>query len=770
MGFEVVELYRPVLPAVWLVLLLAAAVVGAVWMEGLGGEGAVGRKRRVGVLGLRLVAIAGLGWLLSGPSVMDETAVERVGERGVTLLVDTSASMAEQDVTGRGGEAVSRWRALRAGWLSDESLARLREAGALRVVGFDERVRTLGTGTLDELEPDGRETRLFTAVEEAAADPAWGEAPPVLVVLSDGHDTQRGRDPAAVDRLVAQGATVHVAPVGSTDVSPGLAVQAWADADVLFEGQTTTVHAQVWPRGLGDREVAVTLHHEGEVVDQRRVAVREGAVAEPVAFEISPTAGGASQVALHGYEVRAEVVGDEATLPNEVDDAAARQFVFVQVSRERMRVLLLEGEPYWETRWLSRVLRDDGQVALDAVYHLGSERRIVQRAEEEADLDRLGAETLASYDVIVLGKRAERFFPGAAAQRLVDYVREAGGALVLARGRPFDVTTEAGREAMAVFDAIAPVTWGEQQVAGLALQLTEEGAGSALLGFDELADPEVLTTRLPGMLAATRIEDERAASVVLLRQTAEGEAGNAASPGMAAVVQARAGRGRVMAVLTDGLWQWALLPSALREHETVYHLFWSRAVRWLATGGEFLPGQDVSVTLDRLAVRPGEPVAVTVSTRYVSPDFTPRLRVTDPAGDTHTLTQQRDDARDTRFRATYRSEIAGVHRVEVDSPDSPNLIAPDAPLTARLAVEDRSPERLNPAARPDVLTEMAEATGGRRLALDDVDALLSDLQDRTLARDVDPQPRYVFARWPVLALIVGCLTLAWWLRRRAGLV
>src|SRR5690606_1143757 len=104
-----------------------------------------------------------------------------------------------------------------------------------------------------------------------------------------------------------------------------------------------------------------------------------------------------------------------------------------------------------------------------------------------------------------------------------------------------------------------------------------------------VAPTRAILTELPGLIAATRVEREKAASLVLLRQApADGQ-----TPGMAAVAHARVGRGRVMAVMGEGLWRWAMLPPDRAALDPVYDLFWSRAVRWLATGGEFLPGQDV---------------------------------------------------------------------------------------------------------------------------------------------------------------------------------
>lgn len=780
MFIEAVDLYRPPVSP-WLIgALIGAAAVGAVVLYV---RRARHDRRGAAMLAvLRLTALAALGWVLAGPSVMEPAGT---GERAprVTMLFDTSASMAERDVMPADAsvnEPVSRWQAIAADWLEPAFLDGLRRRATLELRGFDESARDLDAEEARSLTPDGEATHLFSALEHVTRERAEGESLDVLVALSDGRDTRDAFDERLAATLAERGTRVFGVPVGRPRRGPHLALQAWPEADVLHEGQSTTIHASVTHHRHAGRAARLVLYRNGERVDQQRVSFDESRVTERVRFEVTPPGPGPRSVVTHEYALRVEPMssgagGDDASEFFVANDASAGRdpasdHVFIQVSRERIRVALLEGQPYWDTRFLGRLLQRDPRVELTAWHALGDQRRLhVAEAEgERLDSTPMDQATLNRFDVVILGGRIERFFPGDRARLLREYVEAHGGALVLARGRPFDTETEAGREAMAGLEPIAPVTWGERHVAGLRLALTAAGRESPLFSLEgESVEGEAdgaLLTRWPQMIAATRIDQAKAASVVLLRQApVDGE-----TEGMAAVVHGRAGRGQVFAVLTDGLWRLALGPPEAEAAQAAYEMFWRRAMRWLAADGEFLPGQDVALTLDRTIAEPEEPVRATVAARHVPCDLEPELTLMDPDGDAQRVTLEREDESATRWHGTLHPAQPGIHRLQLRLPEAPELIPPETPIVGHLAVRRRSIERLDTAARPQTLQSLAEATGGEVLALDERDRLLAHLDAIEEAREGDRQPRYVFARWPAFFMIALCLGLEWLLRRRSG--
>lgn len=261
------------------------------------------------------------------------------------------------------------------------------------------------------------------------------------------------------------------------------------------------------------------------------------------------------------------------------------------------------------------------------------------------------------------------------------------------------------------------------------------------------------------MIAATRVTGRSAASVVLLEQHAAGEAP------MAAVVHQRIGSGQVFAVLTDGLWRWNLRPQSRQSDEPALALFWPRAIHWLASGGEFLPGREVSVELDATTAEPDQPVRVTVATRLLDDTAPPAVELIAPDGSATSLDLQSQPGASGRYQGSFVPREPGVYRVRTRSGDT------DAPLHAEaaVAVHDRSRETIDTTARADVMEKIAEASGGQCLALDDPEPLIAHLRGLRAARRFEPRYEFDFAQPAAFAIIAGCLGLEWIVRRRLGL-
>lgn len=747
-------------------LLLTAAGVYVRAASQRSGVGGLSRRRSLVLATLRLAGLSLVMWMLAGPTLERPGGVlaARVPLR---LMIDVSASMAERDGSEPGETSTelpsetarpSRFELAAGAWLSPSFLAEASRWSRVESIAFGQSLRPMSPVTGSGFIPADEATDLFGAMRWCATQGL--SSPGVAVVVSDGHDTARSFDPAAGAALARAGWRLVTAPVGRGVQGVDLAVNVWVDgSDRVMEGQSATIIADVTGQGgIAVREaVTVELHGDEGQLQRQSLELAGGGVGRAV-FNVRPRLEPGRDAAVREYRVRASIAGEERRVDNN------ERWAFLQVRRHRIKVLLLEGSPYWDTTFLARTLRDDAQVALTMSTAVGDGRVVESRIEEDdrssADDAGSGASPLADYDVVILGKGIERFYPGAAARALVDYVRQQGGALVLARGEPFDLSTPEGRDAAREFDAISPVRWGEETTRGMTLRATSAGRASPLMAFESLGDVDTVLTRLPDMLAATRIAGARAASMVLLEQSPrQGDV-----PAMAAVAHQAAGRGRVLAVLSDGMWRWSMLPERMGQYRSVYQSFWARAVRWLAAGGEFLPGQRVALSVSRLSAPVGEAVTVEVAARYLGADQTAmRARLVGPDHTEQTLDLVRQGESSTRWRATFRPTTAGVHQVVLDTPG----IEP-ASQTARLLATRSSVEDIDVTARPVVMEALAESAGGTCVGVTETGAVLDMLRELATARGDDPHREDVFDQPWALAAVSLALGLEWLLRRRWG--
>lgn len=712
---------------------------------------------------LRLAALALLAVLLLNP-VRIERGSDVQQRQGVTLMVDRSSSMCVSDEH-RGGEPLARLERLEAAWLSREFLDRLAAHGDVQLLAFAEEVIPIGPTHAASLEADGEETRL--AEHLRAAIERADDSGATIVLLTDGRDTDGGSVAAFAAEARRRGVVVSAVLVGTVQQQPDLNVRLSADHAFVHFGQPTVLRGEIHHVGLEGGRIAAVLEHNGREIERTDLVL--GPDAARVSYSVVPEAPAGEtreMVSMAEFRLRVEPLPAESRTDNN------EAYAFVQITRQHLRVVLFENSPYWDTKFLISALRDAAEIDLTTVIGLGRREEITrfvsqtaadpppQDAQAPAPTAPTTLDQLAGYDVVILGRGIERWFPGHEAETLVTYVMEQGGSLVLARGRPFGSDNPHGVAAAAAIDPLLPVQWAEGKISGGVLR-----AGGAMsvgdpLSFGSAEDTDLILSSLPGMTAQTRIERERAASIIWARTASPG--GEGVLP--AAVATQHIGHGRVLAILVDGLWRWAMLPPADADLDPVYPLFWTRAVRWLAGGGELLPGQSIGLSLSRLNVRPGQSVEIIVQSRYVdSSRFDPTLTVMLPDGSRREIEPAAANESGTRLTASFTPTIEGLHTVRLEAPE----MSPPS-LTSRFVVHDPSRERLDLSADHAPLEALAHATGGKRYSPDDPDALLDDLRAQQIALEGEAAPRPVWDRSWMLALLMTLLGVEWLWRRWIG--
>jgi len=102
-----------------------------------------------------------------------------------------------------------------------------------------------------------------------------------------------------------------------------------------------------------------------------------------------------------------------------------------------------------------------------------------------------------------------------------------------------------------------------------------------------------------------------------------------------------------------------------------------------------------------------------------------------------------------------------VLRNNVGTPESSEL---------RFTVYADSIENRFVATDPDLMTAIADITGGQTLAPDELDELPDLLEAFQRSTREESEPEDVWDRFPVFLAIVCLLAVEWFLRRRSGLV
>ncbi len=696
------------------------------------------RARRALLIGLRAAGLLLLAFIWLNPGHWRAEQIDQ--RRDWLVLLDRSGSMRAEQTPG-----TSRWTAA---LQTLEALRRPALRGRIRVRSFSGGLESESEEP-GKLVPDGQGTALGEAVAGALVEQSSGLAG--IILLSDGRPTSRLKLPAIAQRAHGRGVPIHVVPFGAGGEPRDLVLTASPRQVIAFAGQPVKISARLENHGLGAIKPAVVLSGPDGTELARQAPALTNEASEPVTFELP-----AGQVAAGEYTLRVDPQPNEQRLGNNADA------VRVQVLTSRLRVLLLEGAPYWDSKFLAQLLRQQSAMEVLAVHRLNEDRYFRVEpggAEPLASPDTVfpeNAEGLARYDLIVFGKGAEGFLTPGRLVALQGFLRDHGGAVLFARGKPY-----AGQ-----FPALAPlepVEWGETSGGSVHFRPVADAAaglfGAALPAADDKA-----WAALPPLEDVRNIAHLRPFARVLAEGTVEGR-----ETRLPLLIVRRYGRGTVATLNADGLWRWDFRPE-VREQGAVYQQFWVQLLAWCATWSEFRAGEDFAVRLRESSVEPGETVRAVIASRAPSdPEPHPRLVIrragAAPVNAAATALPAGEAGRE--WAAVFAPDAPGRYEIRVADDAHPEREQGGAVLDVAAPLQEADD------LRPDVesLQLLARESGGRLFSSDDPAALAATLlESESTANRGKPHWEPLWTNW-WMTLALG-LTFGgeWWLRRREGLL
>ncbi len=613
--------FAPALP--WPVIVVLAAAAALLLGFGL--------WRRAGGLGWRALGLAALLLALANPSLISEKR-EPLNDVAA-VIVDRSASQRIGDRLADAATAAERLEAALAG-LSDLEV-RIVEVGAEESEGGDG-------------------THLFAARERILADtPPERVAGTVFITDGQVHDVP--------PQAKGHGGPVHVLLTGQPGERDRRLIVETAPHYGMVGG-TLGLRVRVDDGTDERRTVRLGLRQDGGEV--RSHMVRTGIVTT-VPFRLDH--GGPTVIELEAAPAEAEL-----TLENN------RAAIIVNGIRDRLRVLLVSGEPHPGQRTWRALLKADPSV--DLVHFTILRPPEKQDGTPVRDLSLIAFPVrelfevkLNDFDLIIFDRYRRRWLlPGLYLQNIADYVY-GGGAVLDAAGPSFASSLSLYRTALGQVLPSAPtgVVIDEPYRA----ELTAHGWRHPVTG--ELAGAESADSADGTSWGRwfRLIEAQANAGTVLM-------SGPGARP---LLVLDRVGEGRVAQLLSDHGWLWARGYEGGGPQAELLR----RVAHWLMKE----PDLEENDLRAHAAGRRLEIVR-----RSLEPDDSP-VRVTAPSGGVSEVTLEADRA--GRAVATVRAEEAGLYRVEDRLHHTVAAVGAVNPL-----------EFADVRASAEVLAPIVEATGG----------------------------------------------------------
>ncbi len=769
------------LPPAWVVVLLI--VPGCVLLTWLCYSREKLTLRARGALALlRLAALLLLCLILFRPVFIESHAEIKPAE--VLILVDDSASMLRQDsyagpgsrrsdleqLTGKPPETQKRLELARAG-IEKELLPLLHSKGYVpRLFRFGDTLEALSD--LKELSGRGRTTQLGSALSQALASHR-GRNVSDVVIVSDGR-SNAGTPPLEVARAAgSSGIPVHTVVVGDTRPEKNALVQIAEVPPSALEGDEIELSVRVAGRGLpAGTHARVVLEELGGEGDARPLAEEDVELDENGrrVVLLAPPLEGGTRGSERRFRVRIPPLPEET-----LRDDNAVEFS-VHVTPEKIRVLLVEGYPRYEYRYLKNLLlRSDQNLEVQS-FLLSATSDFVQDSTKGlaplAEVPTNRKQLLDNYDVVILGDvnpykvspdplRCAEFMAS-----LHEFV-ERGGGLIAIAGEIDNPRAYLGTP----LEELLPVVVDPTGVSS--------GDSSGNVEFhgklEDTSNPHEVVRLVPdpaenralwetdaGLYPFTWfypvLRAKPGAQVLLRHPEAHNAQGN-----YPLLVCGYFPAGRTLFVGVDSTWMWRY-----RFGDRYHERFWRNALRWVALGR--LKSGDRRVQLDALRSRYNLDERITLEGRVLDEDYRPSEA---PTVDAHL---SGPEGAESELKLTLVPEHPGLYRASLDV-QRPGLYRvyteTSGVRTASADFEVVLPSRENsePAPDPELLARLAQASGGAACELSKLDSLASRFRGDKENRDaISSEMKDAWDHWGTLALALLLLCAEWILRKRWELV
>jgi len=795
-------------PWVWVLIILAVAglsywsyarMLGAAWA-------------RFSLATVRTVIILAAVVLLAGPVWV--ITRERVEPDVLLVMADRSASMTIADhrsdwVADRFSDLVlaaddqkpwSRDRVLQEalaqadpGWTGtptngaqDEVLRRVVWLGFDRgAFPLDVVTDEAGTPQPQLGEATGIRTSLKTSLQQALQRVA-GQPISGVVLFSDGRSSEP-TDGALIEQLQQMGVGVFAVPLGATEQPLDLRVARVDAPQKAFVNDVVPVTVEIDQRpaaaAVDPATLTITLTdgatgevlaeaNGGEAVDidpdsgrfTVRMTTRPEAVG-PVRWVVTVKRADGSRV---------DAVAGETEL---ITDNNERSVRLTLIDRP-LRVLYVEGRPRWEYRYLKNLMLREESIE-SSILLLSADRQFAQEGDRPITRMPTDREEMRPFDVVIIGDVPYSFFSAEEAALVQDQVSGGGAGLIWIGG---DRHTPMEYEATPLADVLpmrrpGSVT-GEPLVTGfeaglemMPTPLAERLSVLQLAEPDELEKADMLpvTQRLPGLQWRQALGPLKPTAEVLAEMAARD--GSVSPEPM--VVLMRFGAGKSIMIGTDETWRW-------REGRgsVYFEKFWVQLIRLLGRSRVQASDEPAQLRVGTEEANAGDPVLLELDVREPAlvRSLPNQLTVligpsggSSAAAERVTLRPREQDATSEVtgqrvYEAVWRPTRAGELEL---LPEEPTLRS----LGVRSVVQVYRPddELRQPLPDHERLALLAESTGGRVVAVDELNQLAELLPNRT-RRIADDEREPILTGWWPLLVIVGLLTLEWVGRKGLRLV
>ncbi len=636
-------------------------------------------------------------------------------------------------------------------WTSNDKEGRLIWSNSNPTNGAPERVP----------DPTLRFTDLSPALNLPPPSASTPESGPrsALLIFTDGQQNDGTLPLSAASLLGDRQVPIFPVGFGQTERPLDLAItRVEAPKDVFHEDRVSgRVHlAENLPQG---QSFTLQIALKDRIVwEQQLTATGQSARSIPFDFpirDLAPLREASKASAPRRASIPLEFTATAVPVDGERETRNNSARFDLRTTQRRRKMLLLDGRPRWEIRYLRNLFDRDPQWEVTCLLG-GVQPTLHWPRGENLGTFPVTEQALHAYDLIVFGEVPPDALSEQELRWIHSFVSERGGGLLLLDGRgllqsylhtpigPLFPVRHSPSATLPLAEKILPAPAAE---ALPPLRLSGTGPGMDPV-WNTLAPPRSLVSceALPG--TETLLE------------------AHAAKRRAPALVSRQFGAGRVVYAAFDETWRWRLDVAGLYQER-----FWNQLIPWISEPPFAIEDGNVSLDAGCSLYAPGETAELRTRVRNAKglPLIADRIQ--------GTLT--RDGITQGKLVLPADARLPGIFRGKTQpleagrwefSVDSQTADAPNRPVTVSWEVQPRQTAELSELnLREAWLTQIAEASKGAFFTEEQLPQLLEKLQPWVQGEIIEKETA-LWQTYPWLLLVVSLLTAEWILRKRLGLI
>ncbi|MEW6305495.1 MAG: hypothetical protein AB1705_18620 [Verrucomicrobiota bacterium] len=609
------------------------------------------------------------------------------------------------------------------------------------------------------LAPNAVSTDLSTGIR-GRVDGSRADERVAVVLFSDGQHNA-GPSPVQTAKLLGtRTVPMFVVGLGSADRPPDLAITEVKGPDTVFQEANVGGTIELKDDAPPGQPFLLRIEYQGKLLWEKKL-ITEQRSSRSVTYDFPIKELVKAELVRQDKDLKVNTLPlalkvSASPVKGEQNTENNSGTLYVSAITERPKVLLADGRPRWEFRYLRNLLERDQKWEVNALAGgFGSDIRLWLRGTQPGQFPK-DRESLFAYQLIILGDLPANALTPTEMEWVREFVERRGGGVIFVDGP---------RESMAALlntplKPLLPVTWMAQGPnAPFKLRFAASGALQAAFGLnaDAAVNAELWTNLQPPRWTAA-VQPLPGAEVIV-----ELNADGRAWPG---IVFQRYGAGKVLYCSFEESWRWRY------EIGDVHHQkFWNQAAKWIMEAP--FPVQDKFVSLDSgpLHYAPGEAAELRVRLR----DAQGRLVLRAKAEASLYRDGKRaavipliaDENTGGNFRARTPSLEPGNYevRVRVDGFPEEEMKARTTFTVAPQGAGELSALHCD----EDLLRQLAFQSGGAYYREEEIGLLFDRLKPLSQGK-IQESDTLLWQSWWWFIPIVTLLTLEWVFRKRAGML